>query len=45
MGIPRIYVSVNSGARIGLAEEVKNLFKIAWENGKHPERVTIGIKI
>eukprot|EP01128_Nolandella_sp_AFSM9_P005972 TRINITY_DN2995_c0_g1_i1.p1 TRINITY_DN2995_c0_g1~~TRINITY_DN2995_c0_g1_i1.p1 ORF type:complete len:2209 (+),score=622.06 TRINITY_DN2995_c0_g1_i1:78-6704(+) len=29
-GIPRIYVSVNSGARIGLADEVKNAFKIAW---------------
>eukprot|EP01126_Amoeba_proteus_P032307 TRINITY_DN3153_c0_g1_i18.p1 TRINITY_DN3153_c0_g1~~TRINITY_DN3153_c0_g1_i18.p1 ORF type:complete len:1925 (+),score=392.40 TRINITY_DN3153_c0_g1_i18:882-6656(+) len=30
-GIPRIYISVNSGARIGLAEEVKSKFKIAWK--------------
>lgn len=30
--VPRIYVSCNSGARIGLAEEVKSLFKIAWED-------------
>lgn len=28
--IPRIYLAANSGARIGLAEEVKHLFKIAW---------------
>lgn len=26
--IPRIYISCNSGARIGLAEEVKSLFKV-----------------
>ncbi|CAH1397030.1 unnamed protein product [Nezara viridula] len=30
--IPRVYISVNSGARIGLAEEVKGLFKVAWED-------------
>jgi len=28
--IPRIYIAANSGARIGLAEEVKHLFRIAW---------------
>ncbi|CAH1789095.1 unnamed protein product [Owenia fusiformis] len=31
-GLPRIYLSANSGARIGLAEEVKALFKVAWED-------------
>ncbi|CAG9767703.1 unnamed protein product [Ceutorhynchus assimilis] len=36
--IPRIYVSVNSGARIGLAEEVKQLFKISWIDPKDPEK-------
>ena len=41
MGVPRIYISVNSGARIGLAEEIKSLFKIAWENEKHPDRVDL----
>eukprot|EP01127_Copromyxa_protea_P000151 TRINITY_DN10146_c0_g1_i1.p1 TRINITY_DN10146_c0_g1~~TRINITY_DN10146_c0_g1_i1.p1 ORF type:complete len:2150 (-),score=588.81 TRINITY_DN10146_c0_g1_i1:49-6171(-) len=30
-GIPRIYISANSGARIGLADEVKQKFKIAWK--------------
>ncbi|XP_039627737.1 acetyl-CoA carboxylase isoform X2 [Polypterus senegalus] len=29
-GIPRIYISANSGARIGLAEEVKHMFNVAW---------------
>ncbi|XP_065172801.1 acetyl-CoA carboxylase-like, partial [Atheta coriaria] len=35
--IPRIYVSANSGARIGLAEEVKALYKIAWEDPNEPD--------
>ncbi|KAK9693755.1 acetyl-coenzyme-A carboxylase, partial [Basidiobolus ranarum] len=30
LGIPRIYFSANSGARIGLAEEVKSMFRTAW---------------
>lgn len=34
--IPRIYVSVNSGARIGLATEVMNKFQAAWENPEMP---------
>ncbi|XP_033221569.1 acetyl-CoA carboxylase isoform X2 [Belonocnema kinseyi] len=38
LGIPRIYFSANSGARIGLAEEVKALFKISWEDEKEPEK-------
>ncbi|XP_031712065.1 acetyl-CoA carboxylase isoform X1 [Anarrhichthys ocellatus] len=29
-GIPRIYVAANSGARIGLAEEIKHMFQVAW---------------
>nr|XP_043881435.1 acetyl-CoA carboxylase isoform X2 [Solea senegalensis] len=29
-GIPRIYVAANSGARIGLAEELKHMFQVAW---------------
>ncbi|XP_053683269.1 acetyl-CoA carboxylase isoform X3 [Sabethes cyaneus] len=35
---PRVYISVNSGARIGLAEEVKSLFKVAWEDADEPEK-------
>ncbi|XP_034934564.1 acetyl-CoA carboxylase isoform X3 [Chelonus insularis] len=38
LGIPRVYFSTNSGARIGLAEEVKGSFKIAWEDEKEPEK-------
>lgn len=36
--IPRIYISANSGARIGLAEEVKALFNVAWEDPDEPEK-------
>jgi hypothetical protein len=37
-GIPRIYVSVNSGARIGLAQEVMAKFKVAWEDPNKPAK-------
>ena len=30
--VPRIYISANSGARIGLAEELKFLYRIAWND-------------
>ncbi|XP_065368602.1 acetyl-CoA carboxylase isoform X2 [Calliphora vicina] len=36
--VPRIYISVNSGARIGLAEEVKAMFKVAWEDPEEPDK-------
>ena len=29
-GIPRVHIACNSGARIGLAEELKPHFKVAW---------------
>lgn len=32
--VPRIYISANSGARIGLAEELKFLYRIAWNDPK-----------
>lgn len=41
LGVPRIYISANSGARIGLAEEVKALFKVAWEDPDEPEKVRV----
>jgi hypothetical protein len=40
-GYPRIYISANSGARIGLAEEVKHLFRVAWEDGADPDKVRL----
>ncbi|WWD21283.1 hypothetical protein CI109_105767 [Kwoniella shandongensis] len=37
-GLPRIYLSANSGARIGLAEEVMSLFDVAWREPGRPEK-------
>lgn len=37
-GLPRIYLSPNSGVRIGLAEEVMNLFSCAWNAPGKPEK-------
>ena len=37
-GLPRIYLSANSGARIGLAEELMPLFSVAWNDAAHPEK-------
>ncbi|KAI9293200.1 acetyl-CoA carboxylase [Neoconidiobolus thromboides FSU 785] len=37
-GIPRVYLSANSGARIGLAEEVKGLFKVKWNKADDPSK-------
>ena len=32
LAIPRIYLSANSGARIGLAEDIRNKYQIAWKD-------------
>lgn len=37
LGIPRIYLSANSGARIGLAEELIPYFSAAWNDSRKPE--------
>ncbi|KAK2463653.1 hypothetical protein APHAL10511_004404 [Amanita phalloides] len=37
-GLPRIYLSANSGARIGVAEEVLPLFSVAWNDSQRPEK-------
>ena len=31
-GLPVVYISANSGARIGLDEEVKKLFRVKWKD-------------
>ncbi|RKO91753.1 acetyl-CoA carboxylase [Blyttiomyces helicus] len=38
LGIPRIYISANSGARIGLASEVLSRFQIAWNDPENPSK-------
>ena len=37
LGIPRIYLSANSGARIGMAEEIMPHFNVAWNDPAKPE--------
>ncbi|KAI0321613.1 acetyl CoA carboxylase [Amylostereum chailletii] len=37
-GLPRIYLSANSGARIGLGEEAMGLFSAAWLDETAPEK-------
>ncbi|KAM4057331.1 acetyl-CoA carboxylase domain-containing protein [Hirsutella rhossiliensis] len=32
LGIPRVYLSANSGARLGLADELMPHFKVAWND-------------
>lgn len=39
-GLPRIYIAANSGARIGLAEEIKHMFQVAWIDPADPYKVT-----
>ncbi|CAA0843383.1 Acetyl-CoA carboxylase 1, partial [Striga hermonthica] len=36
--IPLIYLAANSGARIGVAEEVKSCFRVGWSDETNPER-------
>ena len=37
-GLPRIYLSANSGARIGIAEELIPLFKVSWKDNTNPSK-------
>ena len=38
LGLPRIYMAANSGARIGLADEVKKRFRVAWNDPSDPTK-------
>ena len=40
-GLPRVYIASNSGARIGLVEELKPYFKVAWNDASNP---SVGFK-
>eukprot|EP00850_Spirogloea_muscicola_P013374 SM000090S24336 [mRNA] locus=s90:291408:309581:- [translate_table: standard] len=35
-GVPLVYIAANSGARVGLAEEVRSCFKVEWSDPKNP---------
>lgn len=36
--LPLIYLAANSGARLGVAEEVKARFRVGWSDESNPER-------
>ena len=38
LGIPRIYLSANSGARLGIADELVDLFNVGWSDNGSPEK-------
>jgi acetyl-CoA carboxylase/biotin carboxylase 1 len=38
LGIPRIYLSANSGARIGVADELVPLYQVAWNDKTNPDK-------
>ena len=35
-GIPRIFVAANTGARIGLVDQVRSKFRVQWKNALNP---------
>uniref|UniRef100_A0AC35FMC3 Acetyl-CoA carboxylase n=1 Tax=Panagrolaimus sp. PS1159 TaxID=55785 RepID=A0AC35FMC3_9BILA len=35
--LPRVYISANSGARIGLAADIKEKLNVCWNDAKRPE--------
>lgn len=37
-GIPRLFFSANAGARIGMAEAVKALYKVCWKDASNPTK-------
>jgi acetyl-CoA carboxylase / biotin carboxylase 1 len=37
-GIPRVYIAANSGARIGMANSLKDIFKICWTDINDPAK-------
>ena len=36
--VPFICLAANSGARLGLADEMKPLFRVAWEDSSDPDK-------
>ncbi len=36
--IPVMYLAANSGARVGLADEVKQCLRVEWQNPEEPQK-------
>jgi hypothetical protein len=43
--MPRVYISANSGARIGLAADIKQRLRLLWNNEGHPEDGFAGLTL
>lgn len=37
-GLPLVYLASNSGARIGMAQEVKDVYRVMFADPEHPEK-------
>ena len=37
-GLPRFFLAANSGARIGMAQSLKSLFRVSWTDEKDPSK-------
>jgi len=44
-GLPRIYLAANSGARIGLAEDVRASFEVQWKDPRDPTKGFNGLSL
>lgn len=44
-GIPQIFLAANSGARMGLAEEIKQIFQVAWVDPDDPHKVRPEVRV
>ncbi|KAK4046075.1 acetyl-coenzyme-A carboxylase [Microbotryomycetes sp. JL201] len=38
LGLPRVYLSANSGARLGIADELVDIIQAAWVDASRPEK-------
>ena len=38
LGVPRVFLACNAGARIGLADECRDCFHVAWRDPANPDK-------
>lgn len=40
LGVPRVFLACNAGARIGLADECRDAFRVAWRDPANPDKAS-----